>query len=66
MEAVSTPADLSNPAEGILLCRIGWSSPHEPRCIPLGSVVSGATVTWVTLLVVSSRRVIGLPGLGLT
>jgi len=66
MEAVPTPADPSNPAEGIFLCRIGWSSSHVPRGIPLGPFVSGPTVPWVTLLVLSSRRGIGLPGLGLT
>ena len=66
MEAVPTPADPSNPAKGINLCRIGWSSPPELRCIPLGSIVSGATVPWGTLMALSSRRGIGLPELGLT
>jgi len=66
MEAVPTPADPSNPADGIFLCRIGWSSSHVPRCIPLGSFVSGVIVPWDTLLVLSSRPGIGLPELGLT
>jgi hypothetical protein len=62
IEAVSKPADPSDPAEGIRLCRIGWSLSREPRRIASSSFGFGAIALRAVLRALPCKPGTSLPG----